>query len=113
MRLGCQLHAPATTPRVNRAITNFTEGRLDPATVWTGTENLAPSVIPSPGRPTRSESLYQLNYPDPVSIVLLLLMIFLFLQLLQRIVGENLQIVLEGVFFIQYVLQLIAMLSST
>jgi hypothetical protein len=33
--------------------------------VWTGAENLAPTGIRSPDRPTRSESLYWLRYPGP------------------------------------------------
>jgi len=36
-----------------------------PGAVWTGAENLAPTWIPSSDRPTRSESLYRLHYPDP------------------------------------------------
>jgi hypothetical protein len=35
--------------------------------VWTGAKNLAPSVIRSPDRPARSESLYRLTYPDSLS----------------------------------------------
>jgi hypothetical protein len=34
---------------------------------WTGEEKLTPTGIRSPGRPARSESLYQLRYPGPVS----------------------------------------------
>jgi hypothetical protein len=34
-----------------------------PGPVWTGAENLAPTVIRSPGRPNRNQSLYQLRYP--------------------------------------------------
>ena len=33
-----------------------------PGPVWTGAENLAPTGIPSPDRPARSESLYRLSY---------------------------------------------------
>ena len=58
---------------VNRAVTNYTEDRVDPALVCTGAENLASTVIRSPDRPNRSESLYLLSYPGPVSIILLLL----------------------------------------
>ena len=36
-----------------------------PGLVWTGTENLAPTGIRSPDRPTRSESLYRLSYRGP------------------------------------------------
>ena len=31
--------------------------------VWTGAENLAPTVIRSPDRPARRQSLYRLRYP--------------------------------------------------
>jgi len=34
-----------------------------PGLVWTGAENLAPTEIRSPDRPTRSQSLYRLRYP--------------------------------------------------
>jgi hypothetical protein len=33
-----------------------------PGPVWTGSENLAPTGIPSPDRPARSQSLYRLSY---------------------------------------------------
>jgi hypothetical protein len=38
-----------------------------PGPVWTGEENLAPTGILPPDRPGRSESLYRLHYPCPVS----------------------------------------------
>jgi len=43
--------------------------RLDgpPGPVWTGAENLAHTKIRSPDRPSRSESLYRLNYRGPPS----------------------------------------------
>jgi hypothetical protein len=34
-----------------------------PGSVWTGAENLAPTRIRSPDRPSRSQSLYRLSYP--------------------------------------------------
>jgi hypothetical protein len=34
-----------------------------PGPVWTGVDNLAPTGIRSPDRPTRSQSLYRLRYP--------------------------------------------------
>jgi hypothetical protein len=37
--------------------------------VWTGAENLAPTMIRSPNRPARSESLYRLSYRGPHNIV--------------------------------------------
>ena len=39
-----------------------------PGPVWTGAENLAPTRIRSPDRPARSESLYRLSYPGPLTI---------------------------------------------
>jgi hypothetical protein len=35
--------------------------------VCTGAENLGPTETRSPGRPARSESLYRLSYPSPLS----------------------------------------------
>jgi hypothetical protein len=35
-----------------------------PGPVWTGAENLAPTGIRSPDRPSHSQSLYRLRYPD-------------------------------------------------
>ena len=34
-----------------------------PGPIWTGAENLAPTGIRSPDRPSRSQSLYRLRYP--------------------------------------------------
>jgi hypothetical protein len=34
-----------------------------PGPIWTGAENLAPTGIRSPYRPSRSQSLYRLSYP--------------------------------------------------
>jgi len=39
------------------------EAGWDPGPVWTGAKNLAPTGIPSPDRPARSQSLYRLSYP--------------------------------------------------
>ena len=36
-----------------------------PGQVWTGTENLAPTAIQFPDRPSRSQSLFLLSYPGP------------------------------------------------
>ena len=44
-----------------RSGTHCTGGWVGP--VWTGAENLAPTVNRSPDRPARSESLYRLRYP--------------------------------------------------
>ena len=39
----------------------------DPGPIWTGAEILVPTGIRFPDRPARSESLYRLSYPRPVS----------------------------------------------
>jgi len=39
-----------------------------PGPVWTDAENLAPTGIRSPDRPSRSESLYRLSYPSPHTV---------------------------------------------
>ena len=39
---------------------------VGPRPVWTGAENLAPSVIRSPDHSARSKSLYCLHYPSPL-----------------------------------------------
>ena len=49
--VGGQHHAPPALPPV-----------------WTGAENLAPTGIRSPDRPSRSESLYRPSYPGPHSL---------------------------------------------
>jgi len=38
-----------------------------PGPVWTGAKNLASTGIPSPDRWARSQSLYRLSYPDPLT----------------------------------------------
>ena len=40
-----------------------------PGPVWTGAENLAPTVIRSPDRPARSQSLYRLSYPAHMYVI--------------------------------------------
>ena len=39
-----------------------------PEPVWMGAENLAPTGIRSRDRPARSESLYRLSYPGPLTL---------------------------------------------
>lgn len=57
-----------STPRPGRFIprkgicVHFIGDWVDPRT---GAENLIPTWIRSPDRPTRSESLYRLRYPGP------------------------------------------------
>jgi hypothetical protein len=38
---------------------------LAPGTVWTVTENFAPTGVQTLNRPARSESFYRLRYPGP------------------------------------------------
>jgi len=38
---------------------------VGPGTIWTAAENFTSTGIPTPDRPTSSESLYMLRYPDP------------------------------------------------
>jgi hypothetical protein len=52
-----------STPRPGR----FTP-RKEPQAGLTGAENIAPTGIRSPHRPARSESLYRLRYPGPLSV---------------------------------------------
>ena len=40
-----------------------------PGPVWTGAENLAPTVIRSPDRPACSQSLYRLRYPTHLEML--------------------------------------------
>jgi hypothetical protein len=51
-------HAPSVLPPVPIV----QEAGWVPGPVWTGAENLAPTGIRSPDRPSRSESLYRLSY---------------------------------------------------
>jgi hypothetical protein len=62
MRVDGQLHAPAALPPGKKLGTHCI-GALGP--VWTAAENLAPTGIRSPDRPTSSESLYRLSYRGP------------------------------------------------
>ena len=48
--------------------THCIEAGWAPGPVWTGAENLAPTRIKSPDRPSRNESLYRLNYRSPLQI---------------------------------------------
>jgi hypothetical protein len=45
--------------------------------VWKVAENLASTAIPSPDRPARSESLYQLGYRGPFTGQIICLFIFM------------------------------------
>ena len=64
--MGDQRHAPTALPRGKRPrfpLYRRLGGSQVP--VWTDAENLTPTGIRSPDRPARSESLYQVRYPDP------------------------------------------------
>jgi hypothetical protein len=60
--VGGQRHPPAALRPAKRPGTHCIE-RWAPGPVWTGAENLAPTGILTPDRPTCSETLYQLSYP--------------------------------------------------
>jgi len=66
MGVGGQRHAPAKFTRGKDPVPIAQEAGWAPGPVWTGAKNLVPTEIRSPGRPSRSESLYRLSYPDPL-----------------------------------------------
>ena len=70
--VGGQRHAPAASPRKDPVLL-VQEAGWAPGLVWTGAENLAPTVIWFPDRPTRSEWLYRLSYRGPITTVILML----------------------------------------
>ena len=63
------------TPRPRRFISGkypvhiVQEAGWAPGPIWTGAENLDPTGIRSPDRPSRSESLYRLSYRGPLASV--------------------------------------------
>jgi len=63
MNVGVQHHSPAGLPP---GMTGYPLYRTLDGPVWMGVENLAPTGIRSPDRPTRSESLCRLSYPGPL-----------------------------------------------
>jgi len=52
------------------AVPTVQEAGWAPGPVWTGAENLAPTEIRSPDRPSRSQSLCRLRYPAHTSAFL-------------------------------------------
>jgi hypothetical protein len=62
---GVQRHASAALLPGKDPLPVVEEGGWAPGPVWEGSENLAPTGIPSPDRPACSESLYRLSYPGP------------------------------------------------
>ena len=67
-----QHYAPAVLYPGKEPVPIVQEAGWAPGPVWTGAENLAPTGIRSPDRPTLSQSLYRLSYPaNIVSYILL------------------------------------------
>ena len=64
---GRQCHAPAALPPGKTRYPLYRRPGGPPGTVWTGAGNLADIGIRSADCPARSESLYRLSYPGPVS----------------------------------------------
>jgi len=60
-------HPGHFTPPRKDPVPILQEAGWAPGTVWTGAENLAPTGIRSPDRPVRTESLYRLSYPGPLT----------------------------------------------
>ena len=56
---------PLFTPRKD-PVPIVQEAGWAPGLVWTGADNLAPTGIQSPDRPTSSQLLYRLSYPGPL-----------------------------------------------
>jgi hypothetical protein len=59
---------PLFTPG-NDLVPIVQEAGWAPGPVWTGAENLTPTGIRSPDRPSRSQSLYRLRYPAHITTV--------------------------------------------
>jgi hypothetical protein len=65
MRVGGQLHAPATLPPGKRHGTHCTGGWVGPRAGLDGCGKPRLTGIRSMDRPARSESLYRLSFPGP------------------------------------------------
>jgi hypothetical protein len=57
--------------------------------VWTGEENLAPTGIRSPARPTRRQSLYRLRYPANIWLLLKGYKLFFLVTVCNYLTTEN------------------------
>ena len=68
MRVGGQRHAPVALPPGKTQYPSYRRLGWPQCRSRRFLENLAPTWIRSPDRPARSESLYQLSYPDPNKI---------------------------------------------
>jgi hypothetical protein len=60
---GLASHPGRSLPPGKTPVPIVQEAVWAPGLVWTGAENLAPTGIRSPDRPTRNQSLYRLSYP--------------------------------------------------
>ena len=58
-----QRHAPAALYPSQDPVSIIQEAGWATGPVWTGAENLAPTGIRSPDRPSHGQSLYRLRYP--------------------------------------------------
>jgi hypothetical protein len=63
-------HDPAAFTPGTDPVPIVQEAGWPPGPVWIGVENLAPTGIRSPDRPARSESLYRLRFPGPLTTLL-------------------------------------------
>jgi len=63
-RVRGQRHAPTALYPEKDPVPIVQEAGRAPGLVWTGAENFAPTGIRSPDRPSRSQSLYRLSYPE-------------------------------------------------
>jgi hypothetical protein len=48
-----------------------------PRPVWAVVEKLVPTGIRSPNRPARSEALYRLSYPGPITAAIIIIIIII------------------------------------
>ena len=67
MGVGGQRHTPADFTPGRDPVPILQEAGWALGPVWTGAENLAPTGIPSPDCPARSESLCRMSYPGPLN----------------------------------------------
>ena len=65
MQVVGQRHAPAALPPGKRPGVHCIRGWVGPRAGLDGYTNVAPTLIRSPYRPARSESLYRLSYRGP------------------------------------------------
>ena len=63
--VGGQRHVPAALPPGKIRYPLYRRLVAPAGLVWTVAGNLAPTMIRSPDRPARTESLYRMSYPGP------------------------------------------------